>query len=164
MQDFHQESQNSEGIEFKTQPKKSRASKDQWVIKSHYSEILYSWDLNKCLDYLAASESTEAKLPGCNGIPVAEIKTIVKRRIIILVNYEHTDSLIKLGDLNLTLIAYVAGLNQSLIELGFSELKLPDLPIRLNSNTATMLEDFESIQRNNQGLIEYMDQRKKLTI
>jgi hypothetical protein len=160
MQEPHQGSQNFERIEFKIETKNTRASKDQWVAKSHYSEILPSWDLNKCLDYLAASESTEAKLPGCNGIPVAEVKTVVKRRVIILVNYEQTDSLIKIEDLNLMSIAYVAELNQSLIELAFPELKLPCLMVRLGNNIAMILEDFENLQRNSQGLLDYMDRKK----
>jgi hypothetical protein len=143
--------------------KKTRISKYKWVQETHCDEILPSWGLEKCLAYLALSECTQLKLPGCKSpgtITITQIKDLVYQKLLLLLNNNTAESQIQTLDLNA--VVYSFNLQQCLIEIAFPELTLPCLMVN-SGNKDSVLNDAQRVYQNALRVVGFMDQLANTT-
>jgi hypothetical protein len=143
--------------------KKTRISKYKWVQETHCDEILPSWGLEKCLAYLALSECTQLKLPGCKSpgtITITQIKDLVYQKLLSLLNNNTAESQIQTLDLNA--VVYSFNLQQCLLEIAFPELTLPCLMVNSGSKDS-VLQDAQRVYQNALRVVGFMDQLANTT-
>jgi hypothetical protein len=142
--------------------KKTRISKYKWVQETHCNEIRPSWGLDKCLAYLALSECTQLKLPGCKSpgtITITQVKDLVHQKLLALLN-NTAEGQIQTLDLNA--VVYSFNLQQCLIEIAFPELTLPCLMVN-SGNKDSVLQDAQRVRQNALRVVNFMDQLTKTT-
>ena len=140
-----------------TATKKTRVSKYQWVRDSHCDEILPSWGMDKCLAYLALSECTQLKLPGCKlpgTITVTQAKELVYQKLLQLLNCSNAEE--QREPLDLTALIYTLNLQQCLTDIALPELKLPCLTLN-NGDKGSVLKDVERVHQNSLRVIDFMN-------
>lgn len=150
----------SDIVEVQLDSKKTRLSKDEWVKKSHYDEILSSWDLHKCLQYLRLSQATQKKLPGCENIHATQIRSVVRQRICVLTNNPSTEQKFGISDVDLVGVEANLNLQQLLLSIAFAELTLPPVVIRINGSKDSLRKDIENLEQISTKLMDYSTHRK----
>jgi hypothetical protein len=143
-----------------TANKKTRVSKYQWVRDSHCDEILPSWGMDRCLAYLALSECTQLKLPGCKSpgtITVTQAKELVYQKLLNLLNCNCIDAKEQQSEaLDLTALVYTLNLQQCLTDIALPELKLPCLTVS-NGDKWSVLKDVERVHQNSLRVVDFMN-------
>jgi hypothetical protein len=145
--------------------KKTRISKYKWVQETHCDEILPSWGMDKCLAYLALSECTQLKLPGCKSpgtITITQVKDLVHQKLLKLLNNNSDSEEERKQTLDLNAVVYSFNLQQCLIEIAFPELTLPCLMVN-SGNKDSVLQDAQRVRQNALRVVNFMDQLTKTT-
>ncbi len=135
-------------------PKRKKITKHQWLHDTHYNEIVSSWDLPKCLAYLALSECTQMKLPG--GMAVTQVKERVYQKLLQCLGGGEPEK--NNDSIDLTAVVHTLNLQQCLIDIAFPELKLPCLIVS-NGNKENVLGDVQRVHQNALRVVGFMDQR-----